>query len=214
MLELFSRHLNLHCSHIRTTVLLSIQHFSSPIAFNAIVGRNFFNGNATQIFAASQSALSFQRRYYDATTNFIFPYLTIIVDVVDGVVRGIAWDDACVFCEKRQCIPNTYNFDGTEATSEQASQPTNGCYLTKSICEVFQAAKNDICDLKLYVVWTGTDVNGNVLMSSDTRFSAFPPNRVQEKVVGSYDSILGDVQNFGQDVKDKFNSIGNFFKGD
>ncbi len=178
------------------------------------MGIDFFKGNATQIFAASQSALSFQRRYYDATTNFIFPYLTIIVDVVDGVVRGIAWDDACVFCEKRQCIPNTYNFDGTEASSEQASQPTNGCYLTKSICEVFQAAKNDICDLKLYVVWTGTDVNGNVLMSSDTRFSAFPPNRVQEKVVGSYDSILSDMQNFGQDVKDKFNSIGNFFKGD
>lgn len=200
---------------LHTTLPLLI-HFiilSSPTAFNAIAGSNFFNGNATQIFAASQSALSFQRRYYDATTNYIFPYLTIIVDVVDGVVRGIAWDDACVFCEKRQCIPNTYNFDGTEATSEQASQSTDGCYLTKSICEVFQAAGNDICDLKLYVVWTGTDVNGNVLMSSDTRFSAFPPNRVQEKVVGSYDSIMNDVQNFGQDVKDKFNSIGNFFKG-
>lgn len=187
---------------------------SSSTAYRSIVGGNFFNGNATQIFAASQSALSFQRRYYDATTNFIFPYLTIIVDVVDGVVRGIAWDDACVFCEKKQCIPNTYNFDGTEATSEQASQPTNGCYLTKAICEGFQVTGNDVCDLKLYVVWTGTDVNGNVLMSSDSRFSAFPPNRIQEKVVGSYDSMLTEVQNFGQDVKDKFNSIGGFFKGD
>src|SRR5210317_2452400 len=65
-------------------------------AYDTIVSKGFFNTNATQIFAMSQAALSFQRRYFDATTNFIFPYLTIIVDVVDGVVRGIAWDDACV----------------------------------------------------------------------------------------------------------------------
>ncbi|KAK1735325.1 hypothetical protein QTG54_013939 [Skeletonema marinoi] len=208
---------NSNIQYKRFSVNLVADEFANykvPGSYSAIVGGNFFNGNATQIFAASQSALSFQRRYYDATTNFIFPYLTIIVDVVDGVVRGIAWDDACVFCEKKQCLPNTYNFDGTEATSEQASQPTNGCYLTKAICEGFQATGSDACDLKLYVVWTGTDVNGNVLKSSDSRFSAFPPNRIQEQVVGSYDSMMSEVQNFGQDVKDKLNSVGNFFKGE
>ena len=120
-------------------------------AYNAIVRQNFFSKNATQIFAASQSALSFQRRYYDATSNFIFPYLTIVVDVVGGVIRGIAWDNACVFCQKEQCLPNTYNFDGTVASPEQASQATNGCYLPKPLCDGLQASGNDVCDLKLYV---------------------------------------------------------------
>ena len=128
-------------------------------------------------------------------------------------MRGIAWDDACVFCDKRQCIPNTYNFDGTEATPEQANQPTNGCYLTKAICDGFIASGNDLCDLKLHVVWTGTDVNGNVLMSSDSRFSAFPPNRIQEQVLGSYNTMMKSVTNFGQDIKDGLNTVGDFFKG-
>jgi hypothetical protein len=176
-------------------------------AYDAIVSKGFFNTNATQIFAMSQAALSFQRRYFDATTNFIFPYLTIIVDVVDGVVRGIAWDDACVFCEESKCIPNTYNFDGTAATKETASQPTNGCYVPKDVCDAFHATQNYVCDLKLYVVWTGTDVNGNVLMSSDSRFSAFPPNRIQEKVLGSYNSMLSEVGGWGQGIKDKFGSL-------
>ena len=200
---------NIFFNQLRSFILTS--RFIPPsliyTAYDAIVSKGFFNTNATQIFAMSQAALSFQRRYFDATTNFIFPYLTIIVDVVDGVVRGIAWDDACVFCEESKCIPNTYNFDGTAATKETASQPTNGCYFPKDVCDAFHATQNYVCDLKLYVVWTGTDVNGNVLMSSDSRFSAFPPNRIQEKVLGSYNSMLNEVGGWGQGIKDKFGSL-------
>jgi hypothetical protein len=176
-------------------------------AYDSIVRQGFFNTNGTQIFAASQQALSFQRRYYDATTNMIFPYLTIIVDVVNGVVRGIAWDDACVFCEQSKCLPNTYNFDGTLASAEQASQPTDGCYFTKEACDGFQKTGNTVCDLNLHVVWTGTDIRGNVLMSSDSRFSAFPPNRIQEKVQGSYDSMVNQVGGWGESIKDTFGAL-------
>lgn len=202
------KHNDIFFNQLRSFILTSFHpSLSYYTAYDAIVSKGFFNTNATQIFAMSQAALSFQRRYFDATTNFIFPYLTIIVDVVDGVVRGIAWDDACVFCEESKCIPNTYNFDGTAATKETASQPTNGCYFPKDVCDAFHATQNYVCDLKLYVVWTGTDVNGNVLMSSDSRFSAFPPNRIQEKVLGSYNSMLNEVGGWGQGIKDKFGSL-------
>ena len=80
------------------------------------------------------NSLSFLRRYYDSTSQRIYPFLTAIVDVEDGVVRGIAWDDACVFCEKSQCVANTYNFDGSLATSEQINQPVNGCYFSVPEC--------------------------------------------------------------------------------
>ena len=49
------------------------------------------------------------------------------------------------------------------------------------------------------MVWTGTDAQGKVLLSSDSRFSAFPPNRIQENVMAGVDSALGNLN----DIKDK-----------
>lgn len=140
------------------------------------------------------------RRYYDHTTQRIYPYLTAIIDVQDGIVRGIAWDDACIFCEKAECVPNTYNFDGSVATTEQINQPVDGCYFSVQECIGFEADGNDICDLKLFVVWTGTDVNGKVLLSSDSRFSMFPPNRIQENVKGSYNDMIENLKNIREQI--------------
>lgn len=57
------------------------------------------------IHVASQKAVSFIRRFYDSEQNKIYPYLTAILDVDNGVVKGIAWDDSCVFCrsEPERC---------------------------------------------------------------------------------------------------------------
>lgn len=146
-----------------------------------------------------KQSLSFLRRYYDTTTQYLYPYLTAIVDVRNGVVEGIAWDDACIFCHRDRCLPNTYNFDGSNATQEKISQPTNGCYFTRDECVALHAGGTNDCDLKLYVVWTGTDAQGRVLLSSDSRFSAFPPNRIQENVMSGVNSALGNLN----DIKDK-----------
>lgn len=128
--------------------------------------------------------------------NRIYPFLTAIIDVKDGIVRGIAWDDACVFCEKKECVPNTYNFDGSLATTEQINQPVNGCYLSRDECMGFAATGSNQCDIKLYVAWTGTDVDGKALLSSNSRFSMFPPNRVQENVNNQVNSMIESVTSF------------------
>lgn len=148
--------------------------------------------------------LSFLRRYYDKTTNRIYPYLTAIIDVENGEVRGITWDDACIFCEKRDCVANTYNFDGSLATAEQSSQPVNGCFITEKECRGFALDENNLCNLKLFVVWTGTDVDGNVLLSSSSRFSMFPPNRLQENLKGQYDNMVNNLN----DLKGKIPGLG------
>lgn len=145
-------------------------------------------------------SLTFLRRYYDETTKRIYPYLTAVIDVRDGVVRGMAWDDACIYCEKNECVPNTYNFDGNPATTEQTSQPVNGCSYTVNECAQFLAGDNNVCDLKLKVVWTGTDLAGRALLSSDSRPSSFPPNRIQENVKNRYNSMLERVN----EIKDIF----------
>ena len=130
--------------------------------------------------------------------------MTAIIDVEDGVVRGITWDDACIFCPEAECVANTYNFDGSLATAEQTSQPVDGCYIPDEQCRAFALDGNALCNLKLFVVWSGTDVDGNVLLSSSSRFSMFPPNRIQENIMGQYESM---VQNFN-DFKDKIPGFG------
>ncbi|EED87213.1 predicted protein [Thalassiosira pseudonana CCMP1335] len=194
---------NSDISYKRFSVNLVADEFSSyriPGSFNDIVSSNPFGSDATHIFASSQTALSFLRRYYDTTTQHIYPYLTAIIDVRDGLIRGIAWDDACVFCQKSRCLSNTYNFNGAVATKDQISQPTDGCYLTRNECVTLHAGGSDECDLKLFVVWTGTAVGGKVLLSSDSRFSAFPPNRIQENVKNGVDSALGNLNDFKNTV--------------
>ena len=90
------------------------------------------------------------------------------------------------------------------ATQEQIKQPTDGCYFSEDECLGFAATGNNACDLKLHVVWTGTDVDGKVLLSSDSRFSMFPPNRVQENVNNSVNNMLEGVK----DIRDKITGIG------
>mmetsp|Transcript_19614 Transcript_19614/g.41228 ORF Transcript_19614/g.41228 Transcript_19614/m.41228 type:complete len:196 (+) Transcript_19614:51-638(+) len=152
--------------------------------------------------------VSFLRRYYDATTQQVFPYLTAVIDVKDGTVQGIAWDDACIFCKLSRCLPNTYDFVGNITTREDISQPTDGCYISRDECVALHAGGSDECDLKLFVVWTGTGVGGTALFSSDSRFSAFPPNRIQENVENGVNQAIGNLQGKATDAKD---AVDNFF---
>jgi len=188
----------------RFSVNLKADEFSTyeiPGSFDAMVMKSKKDNkdydpdyDATHIFAASQSSLSFLRRYHDKTNSRIYPFLTAIVDVRDGIVRGIAWDDACVFCEKAECVPNTYNLDGSLATAEQINQPVDGCHFSVDECLGFAATGDNACDLRLHVVWTGTDVDGKVMLSSDSRFSMFPPNRVQENVNNSVNNMMAGLK--------------------
>lgn len=129
------------------------------------------------VHAASQTSLSFLRTYYQRDLDYVFPHLTAIVDVKDGIVQGIAWDKACMFCNDERCLENTLDFSGQP---RQLDEPTDGCYLTKSECDTIHENGGTECDLTLYVVWTGSDVNGNTLSSSKFRFSAFRGKQIMD----------------------------------
>lgn len=64
------------------------------------------------------------------------------------------------------------------------------------------ASGSKICDLKLYVVWTGTDADGKALLSSDSRFSMFPPNRIQESVTSAYEKMIEELKNIKDNIQD------------
>jgi hypothetical protein len=106
------------------------------------------------------------------------------LDVKKGIVQGIAWDDACVFCTKNRCLENMYNFDGQVANSESGIRsPNKGCYFTEEECNKIAANGGVDCDVTIYVVWTGTDAKGRSFQSSGKRFSAFPPGRLKDRLL-------------------------------
>jgi hypothetical protein len=158
------------------------------------------NTNIT-VGAASQQALSFLRVYYDMASKRIYPYITAIMNVDRGNVTSITWDDACVFCGglSEACLENTYNFNGTLQTQETAMQPTKACWISTADCDkaIKEGGGNSssttsstssidspqtVCDLKLYVVWSGTDTNGKALQSQAYRFSQFPVQELSDAI--------------------------------
>jgi hypothetical protein len=142
---------------------------------------------------ASQDQLSFLRRYYDFDSGLVYPYLTAIIDVKDGEVIGITWDDACVFCGSDKCEENTLDFNGVEATQKSSGQPTKGCYITQEDCNtvVAEDSRTD-CDLLIYVVWTGTDSDGKTFQSAANRFSNFPSQELQTRLQDNLPKVAQD----------------------
>lgn len=102
--------------------------------------------------------------------------LTLFLNITQ-IVQGIAWDDACVFCSNNRCKENTFNFNGSPAS---LSEPTKGCYLTREQCDKIHSKNGSDCDLTIHLVWTGTDLAGNYLTSSNNRFSSFQPKQIQD----------------------------------
>lgn len=121
--------------------------------------------------------LSFQKRYFDGFEK-VYPFLTAIIDVDEGVVQGIAWDDASIFCGNNEADLNTFDFAGIACSESRCGQPVDGCYFSPKQCVESGAT----CDLLLYVVWTGTDSAGRSFMSSSYRYSAFPPQEWADRL--------------------------------
>ena len=162
-------------------------------AYRDLVQRKNSTTNTKSIFtesptitvsASSQSAVSFVRVYYDTAKDRIYPFLTAIMDVDRGVVKGITWDDACVFCGGTECVENTYNYNGMAQNQSSAGQNTRSCFISTEDCNALLSTNSSstVCDLTLYTVWTGTDANGIALQSQAYRFSAFPAQELSDRI--------------------------------
>lgn len=144
----------------------------------------FFDSTQITISAASQTALSYVRVYYDTVKDRVYPFLTAIMDVDRGVVRSITWDDACVFCGGTECVENTYNFNGAPQNQSSAGQITRSCFVSTEDCNALISTNSSstVCDLTIYAVWTGTDSNGIALQSQAYRFSEFPAQELSDRI--------------------------------
>mmetsp|Transcript_8484 Transcript_8484/g.11181 ORF Transcript_8484/g.11181 Transcript_8484/m.11181 type:complete len:263 (-) Transcript_8484:174-962(-) len=162
-----------------------------------------FSQRNLTVSVSSQTKISFLRQYYDVVNDLVYPHLTAIVDVSSGNVRGVTWDDGCMFCSSNECTPVIYNYEGELQSKGQAGQPVGGCPLTSAEC----AVDPTLCDLTLYVVWTGTDSDSLTMQSSASRFSMFPKQDLGDRWADSLPeapSVPGfgnnDENNNGRDM--------------
>lgn len=180
-----------------------------------------FTGASVTVAVAAQKNISFTRLYAEgpddsgkaAVETKIYPHLTAIINVDDGVVTGITWDDACIFCGGLECDEITYDYNGVLQDRDSAEQPTGGCGMTLQECNTKLSGtgnEGQACDLTLYVVWTGSDKDGRALLSSANRFSAFPAQELRDRLTRNLpDQVLdpptipgtgGDTNNRKRDL--------------
>ena len=152
---------------------------------------SIFNAANITVGVASQSGLSFLRTFFSLQSRRVFPYLTAIIEVDQGRVQGITWDDACVFCGGGgECQEITYDYNGNRQTQDSSGQPTQGCsFEQEKECNSFLATGDTRCDITLYVVWTGSDANGKAFQSSANRFSQFPAQELQDRITRNLPSV-------------------------
>jgi len=148
---------------------------------------DFLQGTGVSVLTASDQSISYLRQLYDREKNYIYPHLTAIIDVQNGVVEGILWDDATVFCSSDKQEENTFNFNGVVA--DNLGEETKGCYITEDQCDKIHEAGGNECDLTIYFTWYGTDEDGKPLTSGNKRFSAFNPKNIRDSFKDGLPSV-------------------------
>jgi len=112
-----------------------------------------------------------------------FSTYTAVVQLVKGEPTSITFDDGCFFCDSMSssCATNAVPLGG----GAQPPPPSaRGCFLRENECDAPKdnsggggvapaAPAGNACDLKLFVTWTGTDVDGEFLTTAGRRFSRY-----------------------------------------
>lgn len=168
---------------------------------------------------------------HDSTTpKWSFPILTIVISVKQGKVQALTWDDGCHFCQDAtdECASNiftlpTNRFNETMKVSDNVIGKLMLDGLGKNCrvkadpgMDIIQKAKDCTgpscsqynkfcidgnCDLKLFVVWTGTDAEGNYFKSASLRFSRFAKYSINDL----YSSAKKNTLNTAEEVSNTAN---------
>ena len=159
----------------------------------------------------------FPRIYKELTYNFCtgeqsestVSVFTAIITVDGGVPKAVRWDDGCFFCASigSDCIETCLDSNTSEPLvgdpySFCQSGACTGCMQNYATCnpfnETLSANLTSPCDLKVYVVWSGTDANGVFFTSSGQRFSLYRAYGVADLYQGTmniYATALNGAQN-------------------
>jgi hypothetical protein len=165
----------------------------APPATNFYVSSMGVNSEYKKTYAY----INYGRSNGPITISSWFPIVTAVIQVHLGEVQAVYWDDGCYYCpwssegsqpSLMNCISNAYALDNgpsklmpplTNVTKKQIDPAGhNGnlgydCMMTQSACTQSGTGKSGFCDLGVYIVWTGTDINNHQFASAGRRFRRF-----------------------------------------
>jgi len=164
--------------------------------------------------------------YYPATFSSeyttsvqVIPVLTAIIQVKNGAVTGVDWDDGCFFCSEGdpECTAYALNSSYSVSPTGESSFSCAQSNFTSSCVQETSTPFTNVCDLKLYVVWSGTDSQGNSFASAGLRFSqyrAYGIGSLYNSALSSVDSGLnhfhvsqGSQMMYSVNLKSLFSSV-------
>lgn len=118
-----------------------------------VAGRTYANNSNVRVYLSIGNVNSTLKQYSNPT-SFV-GYWTAFVNMVNGVVQSITWDDDpnCSLCAS-----TTTCLDSTCALNYAGEPINNDCSGTR-------------CDMLVYLCWTGTDAAGNYMVSANSAFS-------------------------------------------
>mmetsp|Transcript_1163 Transcript_1163/g.1640 ORF Transcript_1163/g.1640 Transcript_1163/m.1640 type:complete len:240 (+) Transcript_1163:63-782(+) len=116
-----------------------------------------------------QDSFSFQKNF--RRSSLTFPLFQIIFIMNKGEVEGVVWDDGCLYCSSSSCAENTYDFAGNLYTTD--NNGGKDCFIQDAECVDDSGGVSELCQLTIYVGWSGTDKHGRNLRSAEKRLSQF-----------------------------------------
>lgn len=147
---------------------------------------------------------------------YTIPILSLVVNVDQGNVTSLAWDNQCMTCSSNspQCLRGYkgMKLEGLGAAMQILPDDTSGEYLTggcgteRTLCVAATTTgttttTSNICDPKILVTFSGTDRNGRQLTTAGLRISQFAGlaiNSLWQSV--KYSFVPPSTDNPGEDV--------------
>lgn len=105
-----------------------------------------------------------------SSASYIATLHSLVVNFVNGKVRGFAWDNGCEDCGPQSCMRPSKFFAVNTSTPSGDTFAAGVCSKEKVKCSL-DASSN--CDMAIVVTWAGTDSAGKNLLSAGRRLSQF-----------------------------------------
>ena len=149
--------------------------------------------------------ISNSRTRINGTCAYVVPFFTLIVDMSNGFIDSVSWQDDCstclseafVYSDDGACncgvpISSCIGYNASVTTSTATTSQTNFANTTVS------------CDVQIYIAYSGTDSSGTVLTSASrtiANFRKWSLNSLYQSAVGFYSGLPSLTSNFNSCVR-------------
>ena len=130
--------------------------------------------------------------YFRKEDTKVFPIISILIHTDEGLITKIELEDLKDGCPDNNIVQEVLDLNLSFTSVNEIPL----CY-----SELCQNNDDGPCDIKVFVSWVGTDINGNTMISNSERILNF----AKYNLPAMYESITKMDNNTGDDAKDNFN---------